>query len=153
MQDNLADRRLRLRFDFALPCFPGARQNILDGLTTGLAAEVAKWENPVAYLSARLEELCITASPLAADLSDRETDSQRSNPELQALLRELFDTAGLQEIPVKQREAFQPAYHSVVQIVPGRSPEDQSQTVAQVVARGFLRRGQVFRKASVVLYK
>jgi hypothetical protein len=153
MRDNLADRRLRLRFDFTLPSFPGARQNIFDGLTTGLTAEVAKWQDPVAYMSARLEELCITAAPLAADLVDRETDSQRSNSELQALLRKLFDTAGLQEIVVKQRQAFQPAYHSAVQIVPGRSPEDQSQTVAQLAARGFLRRGEVFRKASVVLYK
>jgi hypothetical protein len=160
LTDELRDWRsqcdqhqVRLRFAIDVPAYETARQTIIDALADGLNNQIEKLQNPRHHFRYRLEQLATTGAMYIADVCDKELDPKRENEEMQTLLGSLFQAAGLEEIAPKRNEVFRPAEHSVVQLIPGRSTQDGSQTVAQLVARGFRYKGNLLRKASVMLFR
>lgn len=148
-----AQQQVRLRFAIDVPTYETARQTIIDALATGLSDQIKKLQDPQTYFRYRLEQLATTGVMYVADVCDKELDPKREDRGLQACLKNLFDAAGIEEIAPKKNDVFRPAEHSVVQLVPGQSGQDRSQTVAQLLARGFRYKGSLVRKASVMLFR
>lgn len=146
-------QRLKLRFMVEVPTYEGARRTIMDALATGLEDQIKKLQDSNGHFQYRFDQLATTGATYVTDLCDKELDRARTDAEIQNSLAELFKAAGLEEIAPKKHDAFRPSEQSVVQLIPGRSGQERSQTVAQLVTRGFRYKNNLVRKASVMLYR
>ena len=97
-------------------------------------------------------DLAFSIACLVADHTDKHIDPRREEPRWQALLQEVFQSAGIDELfPARNAVVNDFEHHSIVS-VPRESSNDLSEHVAFVRQRGFRMGGQLMRKAAVAAY-
>ena len=121
-------------------------------LAAALTRETMKLADPEGYYQKRLEALRAQACVAGIDLADLDVDAERRNSGLQQALAKLIQTLGMTTIDPGQNDKLQAADHQVVQFV-RRVPGVQPGAIAHTMTRGLHRRGEVVRKASVLLYE
>ena len=128
-------------------------QNTLaQDLAAALTRETLKLTDPEAYYKKRLDAVRVQACAAGIDLADLDVDAQRRNTGLQQALANLIQVLDMTPIDPNQNDKLQAAEHQVVQFV-RRAPGAQPGAIAHTMVRGLQRRGEVVRKASVLLYE
>ena len=128
-------------------------QNTLaQDLAAALTRETLKLADPEAYYKKRLDAVRVQACAAGIDLADLDVDAQRRNAGLQQALATLIEVLDMTPIDPNQNDKVQAAEHQIVQFV-RRVPGAQPGAIAHTMVRGLLRRGEVVRKASVLLYE
>jgi hypothetical protein len=121
-------------------------------LAAALTRETMKLADPEAYYKKRLEAVRVQACAAGIDLTDLDVDAQRRNTGLQQALAKLIRALDMVPIDPNQNDKLQATEHQVVQFV-RREPGAQPGAIAHTMVRGLQRRGEVVRKASVLLYE
>ncbi len=128
-------------------------QNTLaQDLAAAFTRETLKLADPEAYYKKRLDAVTVQACAAGIDLADLDVDAQRRNTALQQALANLIQVLDMSTIDPNQNDKLQAAEHQVVQFV-RRVPGAQPGTIAHTMVRGLQRKGEVVRKASVLLYE
>jgi septal ring-binding cell division protein DamX len=128
-------------------------QNTLaQDLAAALTRETLKLADPEAYYKKRLDAVRVQACAAGIDLADLDVDAQRRNAALQQALANLIQVLDMKIIDPNQNDKLQAAEHQVVQFV-RRAPGALPGAIAHTIVRGLQRRGEVVRKASVLLYE
>jgi hypothetical protein len=105
-----------------------------------------------AALSEKWSDLAFSIATVLSDHTDQYLDPQREDSEWQTLLRRIFETASAEEIHPHRNDSINEWEHAVVGALESQSPQDLPHHVALLRHRGFRVRGQVLRKAAVVVY-
>lgn len=158
LQNQLQSRKLTLETTLRIPvsAYPGARQTFIEELGRGIRSELDKLADPQNYFEGDLERL-VTADLIAiVDICDKKVSLPvGSDSEVESLLQQLFQQAGLRPILPSSGEPFGTAEQDLVQMVPGAP--GTSMTVAEVVIRGFYYTHRtnetLLRKAGVMVYR
>lgn len=158
LQNQLQSRKLTLETTLRIPvsAYPGARQTFIEELGRGIRSELDKLADPQNYFEGDLERL-VTADLIAiVDICDKKVSLPvGSDSEVESLLQQLFEQAGLRPILPSSGEPFGTAEQDLVQMVPGAP--GTSMTVAEVVIRGFYYTHRanetLLRKAGVMVYR
>jgi len=158
LQSQLQSRKLTLETTLRIPvsAYAGARQTFMEELGRGIRSELDKLADPQNFFEGDLERL-VTADLIAiVDICDKKVSLPvGSDSEVESLLQQLFQQAGLRPILPSSGEPFGTAEQDLVQMVPGAP--GTSMTVAEVVIRGFYYTHRanetLLRKAGVMVYR
>jgi hypothetical protein len=157
LQSEMQTRRATIETVLHVPVsmHAGARQTFLDELGRGIRREIDKLNDPQSYFEGQLERL-VTADLIAiVDICDKKVGPPPgSRPDLEAVLKRLFEQAGLRHILPSQGEAFKTAEQDLIEMAQGAG---KSLTVAQVITRGFFYKHRdnetLLRKAGVSVFR
>ena len=158
LQGQMQTRKLTIETTLRIPCsaYAGARQTLIEELGRGIRSELDKLANPQDYFEGDLERL-VTADLIAiVDICDKKVSlSVGADSEVESVLQQLFQHAGLRPILPSSGDPFGTAEQDLIQMVPG--VPGTSMTVAEVVTRGFyyMHRDNetLLRKAGVMIYR
>jgi len=126
--------------------------HLAEDIAAALTRETLKLGDPEGYYLKRLAALRAHACVAGIDLADLDADAERRNHTLQEALAKLLQALGMTPIDPCQNDRLQAAEHQVVQFV-RRVPGVQPGVIAHTMVRGLQHRGDVIRKASVLLYE
>jgi hypothetical protein len=157
LQSQLQTRRATIETTLRIPVstHAGARQTFLDELGRGIRREIEKLKEPENYFEGELSRLITTDVISIVDICDsRIAPAPDTRPELEGVLKKLFEEAGLRQILPRRGEPFNTAVQDLTEMDKNPGP---SMTVAQVMTRGFYYTHRdnetLLRKAGVTVYR
>ncbi|MCX6930805.1 MAG: hypothetical protein NT154_47520, partial [Verrucomicrobia bacterium] len=147
------DRRLHLRFSIDFSTLRSSTRSLTEDIADGLKRQIVKLENLSEYFERRLTNSATLAASTAIDVADGQADPERRSAKLQEAITALLAAGEIQEIAPLRNEPFSAVDHMMLQRTRRANALDKPQAVARLVTRGIVHRGQILRKATVVIFE
>lgn len=149
---SLKKRTLTVRFVLDVPLEGDLSAALADGTASSFQREIQRVNDVGRYFELRWKMVSARAAAECADFADSRLDPRRQRPDLQDALQRIFAAAEITEIAPSRNDDFRAVEHTLVRVTRRSKPDDRSQAVAELLARGFRQGSRIIRKASVILF-